>query len=159
MQHFGLCIWAWTLKSLQKRKGLEFCVLMEVGRNQANRRDTLLKKIYLKTSVDGIGIAKYSPVSLMFADMKMKVPFVSRTIGTIHFISSLTLFCSVNNIHLWFFFFQHGTCIIPNWLSLGLCSDIHVCFLWLKNINDSLGELMYLSAEWVQRAEFSYGSG
>lgn len=51
-------------------------------------------QFFLQNSIDGIGIAKYCSISLVFAHMKMKVPFVSRTVGTIHFISSLTLwFC------------------------------------------------------------------
>lgn len=86
--------------SLQKRGDLEFCILMEVSRNQANRRDNLFFLNYLKSSVDGVEIAKYFSVSLMFADMKMKVLLVSRTVSMIHFISSLTLFYSVKNIHL-----------------------------------------------------------
>lgn len=63
----------------------------------------------------------------MFADTKMKVLFVSVTVHRSHFTFSLTLFCSINNIHC--DFFQHSTHAIPNWLSLGLCSDTHVCFM------------------------------
>lgn len=61
---------------------------MEVGRNETKYKLQLSSQ----SSVDGIGIAKYSLVTLMCADMKMKVPFVSKTVGMINFISSLILF-------------------------------------------------------------------
>lgn len=49
--------------------------------------------------MDGIGIAKYCSESFVFADMKMKVPFVSRTVGMIHFVSSLKhWFCELHTI-------------------------------------------------------------
>ena len=69
-----------------EEKGLELCLLMEEGRNQARNH------FFFYSSVDGTGIAKYCLPPLMFTEMKMKVPFVSRTVGMICFISSLTLF-------------------------------------------------------------------
>lgn len=70
-----------------EEKGLELCLLMEEGGNQTRSKEPLFLLEQCRWNRN-----KYCLPPLMFTETKMKVPFVSRTVGMICFISSLTLF-------------------------------------------------------------------
>lgn len=82
-----------------------------------------------QSSVGEMEVATYGLVFLWLVDMKMKVPLSFELLAQSHpFFFFPVPFCSVSN-SIRDFFFQCGTWIILNWLSLGLFLYTCVCFM------------------------------